>query len=183
MKNKIMVLDDDKFYVEQLNQMLEERGYDVLASTVPEKGLELLESFAPDVLLVDWRMPNTSGIDIIKMIRGKMHNEQIYIIMLSGNIMTDDIVNALSTGANDYVIKPFTEEELVARVNNGIRHNRIQKISADGRKKILSELNKLESALQQLTSALPTDNKTSTVIRESKNIFASIRETMKSFQN
>ena len=68
MKNKIMVLDDDKFYVEQLNQMLEERGYDVLASTVPEKGLELLESFAPDILLVDWRMPNMSGIDIIKMI-------------------------------------------------------------------------------------------------------------------
>ena len=112
-----------------------------------------------------------------------MHNEEIYIIMLSGNIMTDDIVTALSTGANDYVIKPFTEEELVARVNNGIRHKRFQKISADSRKKILSELNKLESALQHLTSALPADNKTSTVIRESKNIFASIRETMKSCQN
>ncbi len=168
-------MEDDECYLSQLKFALTDRNYDVMMTSNPQEGISRLKSFNPDVLLVDWVMPNMTGLDVIKKIRDEMNNAALYIIMISGKIMTDEIVTALNAGANDYMIKPFSEDELIARVSNGVRNKQLQTTNTYNKKILLSDLNKLDAAFNQLASLLHDDTQTTRVFKEASSLLIKLR--------
>ena len=122
---KILVIDDEEHILELLKFNLELSGFDVCVSTEANQTIELIGREKPDLLLLDWMLPKISGIDILKKIR---QDEDIYdlpVIMLTAKNMEDDKIQGLNVGADDYITKPFSIKELMARINTVLRRYRI----------------------------------------------------------
>lgn len=122
---KILVIDDEEHILELLKFNLELSGFDVCVSTEANQTIELIGRKKPDLLLLDWMLPKISGIDILKKIR---QDEDIYdlpVIMLTAKNMEDDKIQGLNVGADDYITKPFSIKELMARINTVLRRYRI----------------------------------------------------------
>lgn len=122
---KILVIDDEEHILELLKFNLELYGFDVCVSTEANQTIELIGREKPDLLLLDWMLPKISGIDILKKIR---QDEDIYdlpVIMLTAKNMEDDKIQGLNVGADDYITKPFSIKELMARINTVLRRYRI----------------------------------------------------------
>ena len=122
---KILVIDDEEHILELLKFNLELSGFDVCVSTEANQTIELIGGEKPDLLLLDWMLPKISGIDILKKIR---QDEDIYdlpVIMLTAKNMEDDKIQGLNVGADDYITKPFSIKELMARINTVLRRYRI----------------------------------------------------------
>lgn len=122
---KILVIDDEEHILELLKFNLELSGFDVCVSTEANQTIELIGREKPDLLLLDWMLPKISGIDILKKIR---QDEDIYdlpVIMLTAKNMENDKIQGLNVGADDYITKPFSIKELMARINTVLRRYRI----------------------------------------------------------
>lgn len=122
---KILVIDDEEHILELLKFNLELSGFDVCVSTEANQTIELIGREKPDLLLLDWMLPKISGVDILKKIR---QDEDIYdlpVIMLTAKNMEDDKIQGLNVGADDYITKPFSIKELMARINTVLRRYRI----------------------------------------------------------
>ena len=100
-----------------LNFLLRRAGYDVIAVTNGRDAQSAIENIEPvDVVLLDLMLPYVSGYQLIEEIRGNHDWMRVPIVVLSGKVLEEDIVEALDLGANDYVTKPFRPEELLARL-------------------------------------------------------------------
>ena len=122
---KILVIDDEEHILELLKFNLELSGFDVCVSTEANQTIELIGREKPDLLLLDWMLPKISGIDILKKIR---QDEDIYdlpVIMLTAKNMENDKIQGLNVGADDYIPKPFSIKELMARINTVLRRYRV----------------------------------------------------------
>lgn len=122
---KILVIDDEEHILELLKFNLELSGFDVCVSTETNQTIELIGREKPDLLLLDWMLPKISGIDILKKIR---QDEDIYdlpVIMLTAKNMENDKIQGLNVGADDYITKPFSIKELMARINTVLRRYRV----------------------------------------------------------
>lgn len=122
---KILVIDDEEHILELLKFNLELSGFDVCVSTEANQTIELIGREKPDLLLLDWMLPKISGIDILKKIR---QDEDIYdlpVIMLTAKNMENDKIQGLNVGADDYITKPFSIKELMARINTVLRRYRV----------------------------------------------------------
>lgn len=111
---KILAIDDQKLVLIPLEIRLKELGYEIITETSALKGMELFNSFQPDLVIVDINMQETSGIDVIKYIRQK-RNSDIPIMILSGNTDENIISQAFDLGANDYMKKPLSLREVCSR--------------------------------------------------------------------
>ncbi|WP_298417723.1 response regulator [uncultured Kordia sp.] len=112
---KILAIDDQKLVLIPLESRLAELGYEVLTETNALKGVELYDSFQPDLVIVDMNMPTVSGMEIVKHIRrGRQDNTPIMI--LSGNTDDEMITKGFDLGVNDYMKKPLSLNEVCARV-------------------------------------------------------------------
>ena len=111
---KILAIDDQKLVLIPLEIRLKELGYEIITETSALKGMELFNSFQPDLVIVDINMQETSGIDVIKYIRQK-RNSEIPIMILSGNTDENIISQAFDLGANDYMKKPLSLREVCSR--------------------------------------------------------------------
>ena len=111
---KILAIDDQKLVLIPLEIRLKELGYEVITETSALKGIELFDSFQPDLVIVDINMPEMSGIEIVKFIREKRKSKTL-IMVLSGNIDDDIISEAFDLGANDYMKKPLSLREVCSR--------------------------------------------------------------------
>jgi DNA-binding response OmpR family regulator len=130
MKNKpvrILVVDDDPAYSEGISILLESEGYSCRAVNDSKTALKVLESKNFEILLVDWQMPEMSGIELIQQIRSHPDHRQKYIIMVSGKSALEDKVSGMDIGANDYLVKPFESQELLARIRAAIRILELEK--------------------------------------------------------
>ncbi|MDP2058994.1 MAG: response regulator transcription factor [Flavobacteriaceae bacterium] len=120
---RILIVEDETSIANFLREGLEEEGFAVDVSNNGKEGLQLaqdnLENF--DVILLDWMLPGMSGIEICRRIR--LENKRIPIIFLTSKDTVDDAVFGLETGANDYIRKPFSFEELLARIRVLMRKN------------------------------------------------------------
>lgn len=113
---KILVCDDDPLLVDLLEYRLTSRGYQVIVAEDGGKALRRLQESRPDAILLDAMMPVIDGYEVLRKIREDASTADIPVIMLTARKQEQDIVTALELGANDYLVKPFIPEELVARL-------------------------------------------------------------------
>jgi len=118
MLQKILVIDDDQKLNELLKNYLADFGYKVLSATHPEKGLQLIYSQKPGLVILDVMLPDMSGFEVCKRIR---QGSDIPVIMLTARGELMDRVVGLELGADDYLPKPFEPRELVARIQTVLR--------------------------------------------------------------
>ncbi len=117
----VMVVEDEEALALLLKYNLEKEGYEVIWESSGNKALAAVEKYCPSVILLDWMLPELSGVDICKMIRNKPDIKDIPIIMLTAKGEEEDKIKGLSAGADDYVTKPFSVPELMARVKTNLR--------------------------------------------------------------
>lgn len=122
MSAKILILEDERDIREMLAFCMEQAGYEVEQSATAERVFGLLkEGFKPDLFLVDWMLPGASGIEFTKKLKKDPINQDIPVIVLTARGEEDDRVQGLEAGADDYVVKPFSPRELLARVQAVLR--------------------------------------------------------------
>ena len=114
----ILVCDDDKEIVKAIEIYLSEEGYNVLKAENGKKALDILKNNQVHLAILDIMMPEMDGMEVLEKIREK---DSIPVIMLSAKSEDEDKVNGLNLGADDYITKPFSSAELIARVNANIR--------------------------------------------------------------
>lgn len=120
----ILVVEDEAAQREMLIYNLEAEGFRVSAAVHGEAGLLAVSEDPPDVIVLDWMMPHLSGIEVCRQIKTRPETRSIPIIMLSARSEDVDKVRGLETGADDYVVKPFSVSELMARVRAQLRRVR-----------------------------------------------------------
>lgn len=132
MSLKLLLVDDEVNLVDPMAYTLEQKGFEVAIAYNGDQALKKYESEEPDLILLDWSMPDISGIDVLKRIRENQNF--VPVVMITGKSAKEDIVEGLAAGADDYITKPFNWEELMARVNAAIR--RAQQPNASHPKRI-----------------------------------------------
>jgi two-component system phosphate regulon response regulator PhoB len=124
MRPKILLVEDDANLVELIRYNLEKEGFDVVSTPDGEEALVLAEEDRPDVVVLDWMIANLSGIEVCRRLRRAPETASLPIIMLTARAEEGDRIRGLETGADDYVTKPFSPRELVARVRALLRRLR-----------------------------------------------------------
>ena len=120
---KVLVVDDEAPIRDMLEYGLDRAGFSVRAVADGRASLDLLRSWRPDIIVLDVMLPEMDGITLLPELR---RLTEVPIVMLSARSETGDKVSALSSGADDYVAKPFELEELVARLNSALRRPRLE---------------------------------------------------------
>lgn len=120
-KPRILIVEDESALVEILRYNLEKEGFDVAAAGDGEEALTAIDEQKPDLVILDWMLPLVSGLEICRQLRRKPETREMPIIMLTARGEEADRVRGLEVGADDYVAKPFSPSELVARVRAVLR--------------------------------------------------------------
>jgi len=121
---KLLLVEDDAALAELLSWNFKKEEYDVLQTADGEEALLLVKEHRPDVILLDWMIENLSGIEVCRQLRREPETSNIPIIMLTARGEEEDKIRGLDTGADDYVTKPFSPRELIARVKAVLRRVR-----------------------------------------------------------
>jgi adenylate cyclase len=121
MHNKILIVDDEPFNLDLLEQELMEYDYVIERANDGVEALEKTASFKPDVILLDFMMPRMNGLEVVKRLRQDQEHRSIPVILLTAKATQEDKVAGLDAGADDYVTKPFDAIELLARVRAMMR--------------------------------------------------------------
>ncbi|MFV0493215.1 MAG: phosphate regulon transcriptional regulator PhoB [Pseudorhodobacter sp.] len=123
-KPVVLVVEDEPAQREVLSYNLEAEGFQVLQAVDGEEAMTVVEETQPDIIVLDWMLPNVSGIEVCRRLKMASRTRNIAIIMLSARAEEVDRVRGLETGADDYVIKPYSIVELMARVRAQLRRTR-----------------------------------------------------------
>jgi len=120
----IYIVEDEPAQVAVLSYNLEKAGYQIVVADDGERALQLVEEIQPDLIILDWMLPRVSGIEICRRLRARPETRRVPIIMLTARGEEGDRVRGLETGADDYVVKPYSPAEMVARVGALLRRSR-----------------------------------------------------------
>jgi two-component system phosphate regulon response regulator PhoB len=120
----ILVVEDEAALVELIRYNLEQEGFDVVSAKDGEEALLAAEEHKVDLVLLDWMLPLLSGLEVCRQLRRNPRTKQIPIIMLTARGEETDRVRGLAVGADDYVPKPFSYPELMARIRAVLRRTR-----------------------------------------------------------
>ncbi|MEL7115807.1 MAG: phosphate regulon transcriptional regulator PhoB [Pseudomonadota bacterium] len=121
---KVLLVEDEPAQREVLAYNLEAEGFDVARAETGDDALVLADEDTPDIILLDWMLPGVSGIEVCRRLKSRKDTRAVPIIMLSAKSEEVDRVRGLETGADDYVVKPFSVVELMARVRAHLRRSR-----------------------------------------------------------
>jgi len=124
LKATILLVEDDANLVELIRYNLEAEDFDVSVATDGEEALLRIKEHLPDLVLLDWMLPNVSGIEICRQIRQGSDTSSLPVIMITARSEEDDLVRGLETGADDYITKPFSPRQLIARIKAVLRRVR-----------------------------------------------------------
>jgi PleD family two-component response regulator len=149
---KVLIAEDDAISCRLLEARLSKWGYEVVKTV---NGLEAFQQLspknAPRIAILDWMMPEMDGVEVCRKIRSMPAKEGIYIILLTAKTTKENIVEGLIAGADDYLMKPFHDEELRARLQTGVR---ITKLQSDLAARVI-QLEDALSKVKQLQGLLP----------------------------
>ncbi|MDQ3126803.1 MAG: phosphate regulon transcriptional regulator PhoB [Pseudomonadota bacterium] len=124
MQPYVLVMEDEDALATLLQYNLEKEGYTVVVAGDGEEGLVQIDERMPDLVLLDWMLPKVSGIEVCRRLRGRPETRNLPIIMLTARGEESDRVRGLDTGADDYLTKPFSMTELIARIRAVLRRIR-----------------------------------------------------------
>jgi DNA-binding response OmpR family regulator len=121
MSVRVLVVEDEKNLVSLLRKFLEREGFEVYEALDGLAAVEVARSVKPDVVVLDWMLPKLDGMEVLRKLR---RSSEAYVIMLTARTEEVDRIVGLSTGADDYLTKPFSAGELVARIRAMLRRPR-----------------------------------------------------------
>ena len=124
MKPTVMIVEDEASLVTMLRYNLEKEGYAVTEANDGEEAITVANETTPDAVILDWMLPRMSGIEVCRQLRRKAETRHVPIIMLTARSEETDKVRGLNVGADDYLTKPFSMPELVARVRALLRRTK-----------------------------------------------------------
>lgn len=124
MKPRILIVEDEEAQVELLRYNFEREGFDVGVAYDGDEAIIAVDEQQPDLVILDWMLPRSSGIAVCQRLRGRAETRALPIIILTARGEESDRVRGLDSGADDYVVKPFSPLELVARVRAVLRRSR-----------------------------------------------------------
>lgn len=123
-ETKVLIVEDEEALATLLEYNLSKEKYEVALASDGEEALLKVEEAAPDVIILDWMLPKVSGIEVCRRLRSKPETRNIPIIMLTARSEEADRIRGLETGADDYLTKPFSTAELIARMRAVLRRIR-----------------------------------------------------------
>lgn len=123
MSATILVVEDEPAIQELISYNLELAGYQVLRAESAEQALEMVRAALPDLVVLDWMLPGMSGLELARRLRRETLTAEVPIIMLTARGEETDRVAGLEAGVDDYVVKPFSTRELIARVRAVLRRS------------------------------------------------------------
>ena len=126
-KDKILIVEDERDTRFILEKLLSKNNFEVATANNGQEALQALEKFEPKVILADWTMPVMDGLELCNQIKNNEKYKLIYFIILTARTSLRDRVTGLDIGADDFLMKPIENQELVARIKSGIRIFNLQK--------------------------------------------------------
>ena len=123
MKKKILLVEDEDHLGIVLKTFFEKKNFNIEVVKDGEDALFQADNFKPDVVLLDWMLPNMSGLEICRQIRTSKDLKKTPVIFLTAKGQEEDKLRGLDTGADDYITKPFSQLELLARINALLRRS------------------------------------------------------------
>ena len=177
MPNKILIVDDEPFNLDLLEQELMEYNYVLERATDGVDALAKADSFAPDVILLDYMMPKMNGLEVVKALRLSERHKSVPVILLTAKASQEDKVAGLDAGADDYVTKPFDSFELLARVRAMLRikelHDQLGEWNRTLEQKVqeqIGELKRMERLKRYLSPQIAE-----TILEKEDNLFKTHR--------
>jgi len=125
-KDKILIVEDEEDTRFILERLLTKNDYEVKTANNGAEALKLLAEYKPKIIVADWTMPVMDGIDLCNRIKSSESNKLIYYILLTARASLKDRVTGLDIGADDFLVKPIENQELLARIRSGIRIHNLQ---------------------------------------------------------
>jgi sigma-B regulation protein RsbU (phosphoserine phosphatase) len=191
-KDKILVVEDERDTRFILEKLLTKNNFEVITANNGQEALKLLETFTPKVILADWTMPIMDGLELCNQIKNSERLKIIYYIILTARTSLRDRVTGLDVGADDFLMKPIENQELVARIRSGIRIFNLQRelktiehskavveLACTIGHKINNPLSSLKIAMNNLKESVPA--KTSDHIEEDFEIMQQAIERIQTF--
>lgn len=127
MKNiKILLIDDEEVFLNTLLERLTSRGFEVQGVTSGEKGLDIMSGQSFDVVVLDFRMPNLSGLEVLQVIKKRWPETEV--IMLTGHASAKAGIEGINLGAFDYLIKPAPVEELIRKIYQAVESRAVRTV-------------------------------------------------------
>ena len=120
----ILLVEDEKSIVTLIKYNLEKEGFKVFCSETGEDALKIIKEKIPDLVILDWMLPDTSGIDVCRQIKIDKKLKNIPVLILTAKGEPDDKIKGLEVGADDYVTKPFNNKELLLRIKSLIKRSK-----------------------------------------------------------
>lgn len=130
MQTRILIVEDEITIRDMLRFALEPNGYEIIEADNAKSAEQLINKNIPHLILLDWMLPGLSGIEFAKRLKKNPTTQNIPIILLTARAEEDNKVKGLETGADDYITKPFSPRELIARIKTVLRRGPL--ISTDG---------------------------------------------------
>ncbi|HVH90451.1 MAG TPA: response regulator [Candidatus Acidoferrum sp.] len=177
MPNKILIVDDEPFNLDLLEQELEEQNYTIERANDGAEALDKVPVFQPDLILLDYMMPKMNGLEVLRRLREDALYKRIPVILLTAKATQEDKVRGLDAGADDYVIKPFDSFELLARVRAMMRikqlHDTLDEWNRSLTEKVKQQVDELQrvNRLKRYLSPQIAE----TILGEDENLFKSHR--------
>lgn len=125
-KDKIMIVEDENDTRFILERLLTKNNYEVRSASNGVEALKVLDSFLPKVIVADWTMPQMDGLQLCNILKEKEEYKLIYFIVLTARASLKDRVMGLDVGADDFLVKPVENQELLARIRSGTRIHNLQ---------------------------------------------------------
>ncbi|HEY7556658.1 MAG TPA: response regulator [Candidatus Binatia bacterium] len=150
MSNKILIVDDEPFNLDLLEQELMDYDYIIERAVNGVEALEKTNTFKPDVILLDYMMPKMNGLEVIKRLRKTENHKAIPVILLTAKASQEDKIAGLDAGADDYVTKPFDSFELLARVRAMLRIKQMHDTLEEWNRTLADKVNQQVAELQRM---------------------------------
>lgn len=125
-KHKVLIVEDEKDTSFILDKLLTKNGYEVIMAHNGQEALEVLKDYLPKIILADWTMPVMDGLELCNILKADEKYKLIYFLMLTARASLKDRITGLDVGADDFLVKPIENQELLARIRTGIRIHNLQ---------------------------------------------------------
>jgi two-component system OmpR family response regulator len=121
LRRRVLVVDDEPSLVDSVTAALRHEGYEVAAAGTAEQAVAMLLSFEPQLIVLDWMLPDLDGVEVSRIVRRYRSSVETAILFVTARGSTEDRVTALRGGGDDFLSKPFSLEELLARIESLLR--------------------------------------------------------------